>query len=134
MKFIITENQQEKLIQQLVKSGGYKTTLRIIGSPEKVIELGFNNDPNEFIRMFDNMEVRKLKSTLWVYSLNGRNIMLYNPRKKEVFVDYNDFFEPLYVDFNLEKDVIREITKNWLLEKYKIKVDKINFNPINQSL
>lgn len=134
MKFIITENQQEKLIQQLVKSGGYNTALRIIGSPEKVIEVGFNNDPNEFIRMFDNMEVRKLKLMLWVYSLNGRNIMLYNPRKKEVFVDYNDFFDALYIDFNLEEDVIREMTKNWLLEKYKIKANRINFNPINKSL
>lgn len=134
MKYIITENQQKKLIQQLVKSSGYLSALRVIGSPEKLIELGFNNDPNEFIRMFDNMEVRKLKSTLWVYNLNGRNIMLYNPRKKESFVDYNDFFEVLYVDFNLKRDVIREMTKNWLLEKYKIKADRINFNPINQSL
>ena len=134
MKFIITENQQENIIKQLVKSNGFRFTSRVVGSPDRVIDVGFNNDPNEFLKLFNDMSVRKLKSTLWVYSTDGHNIVLYNPRKKEATVNYNDFYEVLIEGFKLTSQEVRSITEKLLLDNYKIKVNKIGFFPINQLL
>jgi hypothetical protein len=134
MKFIITENQQENIIKQLVKSNGFRFASRVVGSPDRVIDIGFNNDPNEFLKLFNDMSVRKLKSTLWVYSTDGHNIVLYNPRKKEATVNYNDFYEVLIEGFKLTSQEVRSITEKLLLDNYKIKVNKIGFFPINQSL
>jgi hypothetical protein len=134
MKYIITENQREKIIQQLVKSNGFRFAARVVGSPERVIDIGFDNNLDEFLDLFSDMTVRKLKSTLWVYSTGHFNIVLYNPRKKEAFVNYNDFYAVLTDRFNLTKDEARSITEKLLMDKYRIKVSKISFNPINQSL
>jgi hypothetical protein len=134
MKYLITESQQENVIKQLVKNSGFRFASRVMGGPEKLIELGFNNNFNEYINLFDNMDVRKLKSTLWVYSLNGRNIMLYNQRKKEIIIDYHDFYLVLLDGFNLSNQEIRKFTQEWLLDKINIIVTKISFNPVSQSL
>lgn len=134
MKYLITENQQGTLIKQLVKNSGFRFASRVMDGPERIIELGFNNNFNEFIDLFDDMDVRKLKSTLWVYSLNGRNIMLYNQRKKEIIIDYHDFYLVLLDGFKLSSNEIRKLTREWLLDKINIIVTKIHFNPINKSL
>jgi hypothetical protein len=134
MKYLITENQQGTLMKQLIKNSGFWFASKVMGGPERLIELGLNNNFNEFIDLFNDMDVRKLKSTLWVYSLNGMNIMLYNQRKKEIMIDYHDFYLVLLDGFNLSSNEIRELTREWLLDKINIIVTKIHFNPITKSL
>jgi hypothetical protein len=119
MKIIISENQVDKIkskIHEYVKKYGFEKCKQIFG--DKVLfTIGFNNDPMEFLNMFNDLEVvqstEKEDWTLFRYE-KGKNLMTYNRKINYVYVDYDQIWSVLENDFGLNYDDTKQLTEGWL--------------------
>jgi hypothetical protein len=135
MKYVITENQSQNLLSQSVSKIGWMSTSKMVGGDENLAKMGFDNDYTKFLDLYTDMNVRKVKSTLWIYELNNNNIMFHHKRKKDVWIDWSSIIHPFIEGFNLSnRKEIRDILEKWLFDNYKIKFEKIGFHPISQGL
>ena len=56
-KILIQEESLKHNLRQQVKDYGWKDTAEMINGPEELAKLAFNNDPMEFLHMFDDLDV-----------------------------------------------------------------------------
>ena len=125
MKIIITESQLKNKVRQMVKTKGWEDTCLILGlNPQELTELFFNNDPMEFLNLFNDLEVAQCKEypnlTLFRYEPK-RNMVIYNKRYKNVYIDFEKIWRFLAEGFDLDYDEIQEITQWWLDEAYNLR-------------
>ena len=108
----------------MVKKLGWEKTSIVVNGPEQLAKLAFNNDPLEFLNMFNNLDVVQLEERPdWtLYRLEkGNNMMIYNKKHKYVYINYNDIWSFLRDGFRLKYDEIQELTKDWLGEIYNLR-------------
>ena len=78
----------------------------------------------DFLHLFDDLEVvqseKKENWTLFRYE-KGNNLMIYDRKKKEVYISHNEIWSFLDNEFSLTNPVIRGVTKKWLDEVYNLK-------------
>lgn len=127
MKIIITENQkkssQDKL-KKIVKEFGWKQASDIIGGPENLSKLVFNNNPMEFLYVFNNLNiVQSEKKPNWVLYRNkkGENLMVYDEKNKKVYISYDKIWLFLEDEFSLTYLVIQGLTKTWMDKVYNLR-------------
>ena len=131
---ILREESLKQSLLQMIKDTGVKSTIKYVDGNSNLLNMLQVKTPMQFLDLYNNMEVRKLKSTQWVYSSGNRNVMIFNNRKKEIIIDYHELRQPILDGFNISINELRELVIAWLWDIYKIKVSKIYFNPINQNL
>ena len=127
MKILITEHQrksiQEKL-QSMVKEYGWEQTAKVVGESENLKKLGFNNDPMEFLHLFDDLDFvqseEKPNSTLFRYK-KYENLIIYDRKNDDVFIDYDRIWSILRNSFGLNYTEIQSLTKTWLGEVYNLR-------------
>jgi len=126
MKFIITEEQNEKFnqkIKSIVNKYGYEEALRIFDKNLEIIRRTYQDNPLEFLDQFNDLRpIEKGDRTYYVdenripllYYITGKN-------RLEIFISYDiwGFFSVLLGFKNSE---IQEILREWLGEIYGIKV------------
>ncbi len=124
IKKILKEESLKQSLRQQVKDYGWKVTAEMVNGPEELAKLAFNNDPMEFLRMFDDMDVVQSKSekdwTLFRYE-KGNNLMVYDRKNEYVYIDYSDIWSFLEYGFGLNYSERPELTKRWVDEAYNLR-------------
>jgi hypothetical protein len=131
MKIIISENQKKNLLKSIVKKHGWEYASKLAGEPNELAELVFNNDPMEFLNMFNDMDVVQSESdinwTLYRYE-KGHNLMVYDRTNVYVVISYSDIWLFLEDGFGLNDSEVQELIMRWLDEVYEIKVKPTESN------
>ena len=127
MKIIITEDQNSKLqtkLKDLVKDYGWEAASKAIGGSNKVTKIAFNNNPMEFLHLFDDLDVVQSEEnnnwTLFRYKPKY-NVMIYNKENSVLYVSHKDIWTFLKSNFGLNYSEIQELIKGWLGEVYNLK-------------
>jgi hypothetical protein len=116
-------SKQDNLKQMVLKLGWEKVA-QMLGGFDNLYRVAFNNDYNEFLNLFNNLEVvqseKKPKYILYRFE-KGNNIMVYDT--KNHYVHLNDkliwsFFE---IGIGLNYGEIQDITENWLDEVHNLR-------------
>ena len=132
MKIIITESQYNLLIENkknqflfdIIKEDGWESAAELVGGAENLVKLGFNNDPMEFLHLFDDLDVvgseKKPNLTLFRYE-KGNNVMIYNRKSDIVYIIYDVIWSFLKKGFDLNYSEIQQLTEEWLSEVYNLR-------------
>jgi len=124
IKKILKEESLKQNLKQQVKEFGFKDTAEIVSGAENLVKLGFNNDPMEFLHMFNDMDVVQSKSekdwTLFRFE-KGNNLMIYDRKNEYVYIDYSDIWSFLEVGFGLNYSETQELTTRWVDEAYNLR-------------
>jgi hypothetical protein len=127
MRIIITENQQNSLqlkLKKMVKDIGWEKTSIAVGGSENLVKLAFNNNPMNFLNMFNDLDVVQSKEkeywTLFRYEIRG-NIMLYDRKNEYVYINYDVIWSFLEYGFGFNYSEIQELTQEWLSETYNLR-------------
>ena len=127
MKCIITEDQHSKLktkLQKMVKSIGWEQSSNIVGSVENLAKLGFNDNPMNFLNLFNDLDVvQSEQKPDWTLFRNekGKNIMIYNRKNDYVYLNFYDIWAFLGDGFGLSYTETQELTQEWLSEVYNLR-------------
>jgi hypothetical protein len=120
----ITENKKESLqdkLKNIVKNVGPKQASDIVGGPENLLKLAFNNDLMEFLHLFNNLDIVQSEEqpswTLFRYK-KGENLMIYDREHDAVHISYIIFWNFLQ-NFNSQNE-IKSLIKRWLSEIYDL--------------
>jgi hypothetical protein len=125
MKIIISENQVDKIkskIHEYVKKYGIEQSRQIFG--DKVLfTIGFNNNPMEFLNLFNDLNVVQSEEApglkLFRYK-KGENLFAYSEKTDDVYVDYDKIWLVLKNDFGLNKKDTLATIENWLADVYQL--------------
>ncbi len=127
MKIIITEEQNRTIsdkLKSMVKQIGWERTSKSVGGPKNLVKLGFNNNPMEFLNLFNDLYVVQSEEesnlTLFRYE-EGNNMMVYNRKNGLIYIKYLNIWSFLEEGFRLDYVEIQEIIKEWLSEVYNLK-------------
>jgi hypothetical protein len=130
MKIIITENQyniikenislKEKLLN-VVKEYGFDTGIIITRSSDKLKELAFDNDPMEFLNLYNDLKsVQSKESSDWIFFSNKKDekFIFYSVSKNIAYIDYIKIWSILEDEFNLTWLETEDLTQKWLSSTY----------------
>ena len=124
IKKILKEESLKQTLKQEVKKFGWKETAELVGGAENLVKLGFNNDPMEFLHLFDDLDVvqseEKPNWTLFRYK-KYENPMVYDRENDEVYIDYYRIWSVLSNDFGFNYDETQSLTETWLGEVYNLR-------------
>ena len=123
VKRVIKENSVKDDLIQSIKEEGWRETAELVGGNKNLAKLAFNNDPMNFLHMFDNLDVvQSEKEPDWVlYRYDkGNNMMVHNKKNDEVYVNYYEIWQFLGGCFGLDYNEIQEVMKEWLFEVYNL--------------
>jgi hypothetical protein len=127
MKIIISEQQQDSIktkLQKMVKQLGWEKASVAVGGPENLAKLGFNNDPFEFLNLFNDLNiVQSEKREEWTLFRHKKhnNLMVYDRKNEYVYINYNEIWSFLKFGFGLKLQEIQGLTKEWLGEVYNLR-------------
>lgn len=126
MKLILTENQFKDNINHLIKTKGWEETCQMVGlSNREMANMFFDNNPLEFLNLFDDLKTHNHENQKHVFYLNENDkvIMVYNTEKNEMNFMYDKIWYPLDAGFRIPYKDIQELTKNWLEDIYDLSVN-----------
>ena len=117
MKIIISENQVDKIkskIHEYVKKYGFEKSREIFGD-KVLLTIGFNNDPMEFLNLFNDLDVvQSTKEPGYVlYRFKKvENYFVEHRRKVELWV-CGEIWLTLKNGFNLHNVEISQLIREW---------------------
>ncbi len=120
------KNHKEILRQKVLKHG-WEFMSEMIGGFDILYKHAFNNDYNEFLNLFNNLEVvpSEQNSEFILYRFEkGNNVLIYDAKFKQVHFSYNviwSFFE------GLKHEKIQDIMEKWLDGVYNLS----RINPVS---
>jgi 1-aminocyclopropane-1-carboxylate deaminase/D-cysteine desulfhydrase-like pyridoxal-dependent ACC family enzyme len=124
IKKILKEESLKQTLKQQVKEFGFKDTAELVGGTENLVKLGFNNNPMEFLHLFDDLDVvqseEKQDWTLFRYKKH-KNLMIYDRKNEIVYINYYEIWSVLEDKFGLKYSETQRLTKIWLDEVYNLK-------------
>jgi hypothetical protein len=135
MKIIISENQVDKIkskIHEYVKKYGFEKCREIFGD-KVLLTIGFNNDPMEFLNLFNNL--KQVQSTLdedWSIFQDEKGVVhIFNSnRSNMIYFEYITIIKPLTFFFNLEPSTRDKLLKKWLELNYGIFHRQISYDSL----
>lgn len=126
MKYVITESQDNKMVEKLtnsIKSDGWSRTSKLVGGNENLIKLLGITSPMDFLHIFDDMNVVQSKEnpnwTLFRYN-KGNNLMVLDKKIEYINLDYVEIWSILENVFGLNFDDIDKLINVWLNEVYNL--------------
>ena len=124
MKIIITENQVDKIkskIHEYVKKYGFEKCREIFGD-KVLLTIGFNNDPMEFLNLFNDLDVVQSKFKDIINFLHDDNYLLVydSGDNKILYVVDDSVWNVLKFDFGVEN--LKELIKFWFEDVYNYNV------------
>jgi len=126
MKFIITEEQNEKLnqkVKSMVNKYGVKETLRLFDNNTDIIRRAYQDNPSEFLNQFNDLTPVEKDGFIYYVDNNRLPFFAYyvNKENKIVYINYYRiwvFFEKV---IGLDEKEIQDIMKEWLEETYNLR-------------
>jgi hypothetical protein len=120
----LKQENLKKLLKQQVKEDGWEFAADLVNGPEDLAKLAFNNNPMEFLNMFNDLDVFQSEEgsnwTLFRYE-KGNNVMVYNRINDNVYINYDVIWLFLQKGFDLNYIETQELTKIWLSEAYNLR-------------
>jgi hypothetical protein len=124
IKKILKEESLKHNLKQQIKDYGWKDTAEMVNGPEELAKLAFDNDPMEFLHMFDDMDVVQSKynpnRTLYRYE-KGHNLMVYDRKTEYVYIDYSVIWSVLKYGFGVKYSEMVALTTRWVGEAYNLR-------------
>ncbi len=121
MKIIITENQHNVIKQKLlnlVKQHGFDTGIIVTRSSDKLKEIAFDNNPMNFLNLYDDLIPTKSEGIIYFKNKNNDNFIIYSEPTNVVYFDYINIWSILEEEFNLTYSEVQNLTKVWLENVY----------------
>ncbi len=131
MKFIITEEQSEKLSQKVkstVEKYGIKHAMGLFD--KEIIKRVYKNNRLEFLEPYKNLTpVKEGKKTYYV-DKNGWPIFSYytNEKMHNVFVNEDLIWYFFKKTMGLREMTIQELISNWMVKNYNIHLTPISWD------
>ncbi len=117
------KNHKEILRQRVLKHG-WRDAAEMVGGFDILYKHAFNNDYNEFLNLFNNLEVvqseRELDWMLYRFE-KDKNIMAYDKKNRYVYINYNVLWSFFDSGFDIKFDDIQGIMTKWLDEVYNLR-------------
>ena len=122
---ILKEESLKQTLKDQVKEFGWQDTAELVNGPEQLAELAFNNDPMEFLNMFNNLDVVQSEEKPYRWTLyrfeKGNNMVIHDRKNEYVYINYYVIWSFLRDGFELKYEEIQELTKDWLGEAYNLR-------------
>ena len=119
MKIIITENKFKDTVRLSLKELGTESTINNIGGWENFCTVLNIQSPMDFLHLFDDLEQVQSEEeknwTLFRYK-KGENLMIYDRKSEDVYINYYEIWSFLEDKFGLNYDDIQSLTQKWLDE------------------
>lgn len=125
MKLIITENQKEKVLRNLIKNNGVEFASNMIGGIENLFDVLKIKGPMNFLYLFDDLErFRSKEYPNWLLFLNesNDNLIAYKMNSEISYINSELVWSFLRSYFGMSYQEIQELTKKWLSESYNLTV------------
>ena len=124
IKKILKEESLKQNLKQQIKDYGWEDTADMVNGPEELAKLAFNNDPMEFLHIFDDMDVVQSEinpnRTLFRFE-KGNYLMDYDRKNGYVIISYTDIWLFLEDGFGLNDSEMVALTTRWVGEAYEIR-------------
>ena len=126
IKKILKEESLKQSLKDQVKEFGWEKTSELVGDPEVLASLGFNNDPMEFLNLFNDLDVVRSKDHPSIFILlryeEGKNMFIYDTREDYdiVYPSYYAIWLFLEFGFKLKNDEMSNIVKQWVGDTYQL--------------
>jgi hypothetical protein len=126
MKFIITEEQSEKLnqkVKSMVNKFGIEYTLDFFDGDSDIIRRAYQDNPSEYLNQFNNLTPIEKGNKIYYVDEDGLALFYYYPDRINGYAYSN--YDRVWVFFEnimrLERSEIKYIINNWLEKTYNIK-------------
>ena len=116
-------SKQDVLKKHVLKSGWNEVAERI-GGFDNLYRIGFNNDYDEFLKLYSDLEViqSKQKPDWMLYRFGkDKNIMAYDKKNGYVYINNNVIWSFFDDGFDIKFDDIQGIMTKWLDEVYNLR-------------
>jgi len=116
------KNHKEILRQKVLKHG-WEFMSEMIGGFDILYKHAFNNDYNEFLNLFNNLEVvpSEQNSEFILYRFEkGNNIIIYNTKTGDAYINYEVIWSFFEEGIGLNYDEIQGIMEKWLDDDYNL--------------
>ena len=124
---ILREESAKQALIQMIKDDGITFPIQIVNGANNLIKIMGIKTPMEFLDIFDNLKpvrsVEQPRLMLYRYK-EGDNIFAYDIKNDEAYINYNLWFA-IKDGFNLTYFKTQEICKEWIEQKYEIKVKDV---------
>ena len=119
----IMKNHKEILRQKVLKHG-WKFVSEMIGGFDILYKHVFSNDYNEFLNLFNDLEVVQSEErpnwTLYRFE-KGENVMIYNKENEYVYFNFDVIWSFFEDGIGLNYDEIQDIMGRWLDKVYNLR-------------
>jgi hypothetical protein len=135
VKRVIKENSVKDDLIQSIKEEGWFNISDDLGGDEILAKLAFNNNPMDFLHMFDDLDVVESEENKWgnwmLYRyIPRRNIIAYDTTRKNICFNL-EIWWALTHGFGIESyDEILSLVGEWSYEVYGLR----DFNSVNFGL
>jgi hypothetical protein len=122
--YICFMKNHKEILKQRVLKNGWRFVSEMIGGFDILYKHAFNNDYNEFLNLFNNLEVvQSEKRPNWIlYRFEkGNNVMAYDKKNEGVYINYNVLWSFFDSGFDIKFDDIQGIMSKWLDEVYNLR-------------
>ena len=126
MEKVITENQKLSIKNRLimmVKNDGWQQASDTVGGGRFLLKLAFNNNPTEFLHLFNNLEViqsEEIHDWTLFRCKKGENLMIYDKGMKYIFINSDKIWSFFDHGLGFHKDMIRKLIEKWLGDIYNL--------------
>jgi hypothetical protein len=124
VKRVIKENAAKDSLIDIIKEDGWESAAELVGGIENLKKLSGIGTPMDFLNIFTDLDVVQSKEepdfTLYRYE-KGNNMMIYNRKNKDVYINYHDIWVFLDIGFGLNDSEIKGVMKEWLSEVYNLR-------------
>jgi hypothetical protein len=123
IKKILKEENLKSDLKRMVSLDGWESTYPLVGDPETLAQLAFDNDPMQFM---DSLVTKRVNGKYADYFGNHENkLFLQFTRDIEIIEVNNELSDFLRFGFKLNKDGARNIIKDWLFDRHDIEINSI---------
>jgi hypothetical protein len=127
MKIIITEEQSNTIsdkLKSMINQYGLVNASKTVGGLRNLGKLGFNDNPMEFLNLFNDMDVvQSEENPNWILFRDekGNDVMVYYRKSDHVHVGKRKIWSFLGKLFGLDYSDTEEVIGVWLDEVYNLK-------------
>ena len=108
----------------MVKDFGWGLTSKVVNGSKKLVKLAFNNDPMDFINLFNDMNgVKSEENPNWTLfkDEHEKTMISYDRKKRRVYVNFRDIGFILENEFELTISEVKKIIMKWLDNVYNLR-------------